>query len=112
MRPPTVSSFSLNEVQNMGWRKTCGYCGVTLVETPNDAAQRTREHLTPTSRGGDSGRTNVMDACARCNKDKGNLTVEEYRAVLAVRRESSRQAISAEIRRHITFEFERKAVSA
>ncbi len=51
----------------------------------NDARRRTREHLQPLSRGGEKVPENTVWACNRCNHEKRDLTVEEYRAVLAVR---------------------------
>ena len=47
----------------------CQYCGSTR--------NLTLDHLVPRSRGGDSGWTNLVTACARCNHAKGDRTPEE-----------------------------------
>lgn len=47
---------------------TCHYCG---EEFP--AAVRTVDHIVPVGRGGVSERFNYVDACAKCNVDKGDL---------------------------------------
>lgn len=51
----------------------------------NDPRRRTREHRQPLSRGGEKVPENTVWACNRCNHEKRDLTLEEYRAVLAVR---------------------------
>lgn len=47
----------------------CQYCGSTR--------NLTLDHMLPRSRGGDSGWTNLLTACARCNHKKGDRTPEE-----------------------------------
>lgn len=59
--------------------------GRESLALPNDPRRRTREHLEPLSRGGEKVPENTVWACSRCNHEKRDLTVEEYRAVLAVR---------------------------
>jgi hypothetical protein len=83
----------------------CSYCGVKMVKgrkfyQPANAA--TRDHIVPTSRGG---KNSVWAACCyACNGDKFNLTLAEWRAVLAVRYHTipvfwfEREAIRAAIR--------------
>jgi len=68
----------------------CWFCGGWMIgreslALPNDPRRRTREHLEPLSRGGEKVPENTVWACSRCNHEKRDLTVEEYRAVLAVR---------------------------
>ena len=38
------------------------------------------EHKIPLSRGGHNNRKNIVLACRKCNREKGSLTDEEYRA--------------------------------
>lgn len=62
------------------WHKTCGlcwYCGKALqIDT------MCIEHRTPVSRGGSHEIHNLLPACRSCNSQKGNKTLEEYRAWL------------------------------
>jgi 5-methylcytosine-specific restriction endonuclease McrA len=47
----------------------CNYCG---------AAGNTIDHIIPLSQGGLSTFSNCVCACEQCNKEKGDLSVEEY----------------------------------
>ena len=63
----------------------CIYCGVSMTLpygklSPTDA---TIEHFLPMSRGGC--KNDFVVACRGCNSDKRDLTLNEWRAVLAVR---------------------------
>ncbi|MFN0153391.1 MAG: HNH endonuclease [Gaiella sp.] len=51
-----------------GWR--CVYCG-------SGGGRLTLDHVVPRSRGGGSTWENVVTACAPCNLDKGDRTLEE-----------------------------------
>ena len=51
---------------------TCGYCGNVFSHN-----HLTRDHVLPSSRGGKNIWTNVVTACAYCNKAKDNKTPEE-----------------------------------
>jgi 5-methylcytosine-specific restriction endonuclease McrA len=53
-------------------RYTCQYCGVKLP--PEELSV---DHLIPRSRGGRSSWANCVLSCLRCNRRKGNRTVEE-----------------------------------
>jgi len=64
----------------------CFYCGTALTASHNAADQQTTDHLQPRHRGGHSVAANRVDACRKCNLDKGGLTLEEYRVVVAYRR--------------------------
>lgn len=55
----------------------CYFCGDDLT-----AFTITREHLTPTSRGGANDELNVVAACRRCNGAKGDMTEDEFRTWL------------------------------
>jgi 5-methylcytosine-specific restriction endonuclease McrA len=53
-------------------RHRCMYC---LAELPD--RRLTRDHVMPTSRGGEDSWTNVVTACVACNQRKGARTPEE-----------------------------------
>jgi 5-methylcytosine-specific restriction endonuclease McrA len=65
--------------------KLCWFCGIAMTEKGPRPKAETREHLTPKVRGGSHGRSQVVRACRACNLDKGHLTLEEYRLVVAYR---------------------------
>jgi hypothetical protein len=50
----------------------CAYCGHHFIKE-----KLTCDHVHPTSRGGKNAWTNVVAACAHCNKGKSNKTPEE-----------------------------------
>ena len=58
-------------------RCVCAYCGSRA-----DAESLTREHITPTSRGGLDSWMNCITACRSCNGHKGNRLPEEARMSL------------------------------
>lgn len=51
---------------------TCAYCGNLF-----SANHLTRDHVHPVSKGGPNKWTNVVTACASCNKRKDNTLIEE-----------------------------------
>jgi hypothetical protein len=53
----------------------CWYCRIPLT-----LAQAEKEHLTPRSRGGSDAIANIVPACAECNRLKGEMTEDEFRA--------------------------------
>jgi 5-methylcytosine-specific restriction endonuclease McrA len=55
----------------MARQKECCLCHKPAI-TP------TKEHLTPKSRGGPNGSSNVRIACQACNLAKGDMTLPEY----------------------------------
>jgi 5-methylcytosine-specific restriction endonuclease McrA len=58
-------------------RQVCAYCvGRFHVD------ELTREHIVPTSRGGDDSWMNCITACRACNGRKGNRLPEEARMAL------------------------------
>lgn len=79
------------------WLKTdgrCWFCGVRLTK-PNNERDITPEekrrwytvdHATPRSRGGDNAIDNLLPACNDCNGKKCDMTVEEYRVYLTMRK--------------------------
>src|SRR6185312_15958106 len=65
---PTLSNKSLFERD----RNICGYCGNRFK-----SKELTRDHVVPTSRGGEDVWTNVIAACKPCNCTKGNRMLSE-----------------------------------
>jgi len=69
----------------------CFYCDREVIYvrntpgTPTPEYAATRDHVKPIARGGRRGRKTVL-ACRGCNSDKGQLTLEEYRVVVAFRK--------------------------
>src|SRR5271154_4040906 len=61
----------------------CWFCGKLASQ-----AELTRDHLVPKSdpRTRDMGVENTGPACIECNRKKRGLTLEEYRAVVALQR--------------------------
>jgi len=55
---------------------------ITADKWPTRAADLTRDHITPISRGGRDVWTNVVTACRRCNNHKGGRLPEEARLQL------------------------------
>jgi hypothetical protein len=53
-------------------RQVCAYCGGRFA-----VDEMTREHIVPTSRGGDDSWMNCISACRPCNGRKGNRLPEE-----------------------------------
>lgn len=58
----------------------CHYCGHKLSRK-----NHTIDHVKPLAKGGKDKKWNKVDACNTCNQEKGCLTVDEFRAVLAFR---------------------------
>ena len=57
----------------------CPYCG-----EPLRGSNLSLDHRTPLARGGTMDLENYDATCRRCNKRKGQLTADEYRAILEV----------------------------
>lgn len=53
-------------------RGICAYCGKTFSEH-----RLTRDHIIPSSRGGEDKWTNVVSACEKCNHQKDDRLLEE-----------------------------------
>lgn len=81
------------------WAEPCFFCGQrTIKPITNSSAnhellqdnplRRIREHLQPICKGGNRpvNDPNVVWACKFCNNDKHQLTLDEYRVVIAYRR--------------------------
>lgn len=54
-------------------KPVCYFCKETIPKK-----KTTVEHLLPRSRGGTNEESNLAIACAPCNSDKDNMTVQEY----------------------------------
>jgi 5-methylcytosine-specific restriction endonuclease McrA len=62
-------------------KQYCCYCKKHLDET-----NYTIEHLLAIDRGGKNGKYNLRPCCSICNKEKSNLLLEEWLAILQDRR--------------------------
>ncbi|MGC1781238.1 MAG: HNH endonuclease [Acidobacteriaceae bacterium] len=56
---------------------SCAYCTRLL---PLDNVEL--DHVEPVKRGGNLGLSNLAIACTICNREKGEMTAEEYRALI------------------------------
>lgn len=66
-------------------RARCFYCLCSFDwDDRSSEYYPTREHKQPRSKGGKDGNGNVVLACRRCNNEKGNMTLSEYREYLEV----------------------------
>jgi 5-methylcytosine-specific restriction endonuclease McrA len=53
--------------------RRCVYCGTEL-----DADTATLDHVHPVSKGGTDAHGNLVSACARCNRMKGDLLPQDF----------------------------------
>ena len=64
-----------------GWLgEACPYCGEAMIATHR--RKPTRDHLTPSSRGGSEDAHNTRIVCSDCNQDRGDRTLWEWAAAL------------------------------
>jgi len=67
----------------------CFYCNCEIFKGSRQHARKfpkhTWDHIIPKSRTGRGQRGTIVPACLWCNSQKGNLTIEEYRVLLAFR---------------------------
>lgn len=87
----------LGESQN--WR--CCYCG-TQTETTfhsglKDEYKPTFEYVTPTSKGGANHPDNLVMACYRCNRLRGNTDLNAFLRQLTYYRLAWRQSVSVSV---------------
>lgn len=61
----------------LGTSPRCHYCGIALTGTT-----ATKDHLTPTCRGGSDLIGNIVVACLSCNQMKSWRNEEEFRAAM------------------------------
>ena len=68
----------------------CFYCGAPMKKrgSRNVAGlDRTEDHVTPKSHGGHRSQPgNIVHCHRRCNEDKANRTLEQYRVIVAQRK--------------------------
>lgn len=69
----------------------CYYCGKVMTRHPwvkgvvENFDQRTKDHIVPKILGGKGKHNNTVICCFQCNVEKGMLSQQEFRAVLAFR---------------------------
>ena len=56
----------------------CAYCG----KSEEEVGTLEVEHMTPLSKGGIHGASNIVPACRKCNAQKGEMTLEEWEVKL------------------------------
>lgn len=57
----------------------CFYCGISLVFSTLEPSAFTRDHVLPVCRKGRFRKKNIVPACLLCNRDKGPMSIEEFR---------------------------------
>lgn len=70
----------------------CFLCGGPMRKRPNPrfrGLHATLEHVLPISRGGTNRKTNLAGAHAKCNHEKGSMTLDEYRVAKAMETQSA-----------------------
>ena len=70
----------------------CYYCGAVLVKSHPKERRLTWDHKVPKSKGGTNIQGNLVMACLQCNQEKGTLSADEFKAVLAMRKWKQQQA--------------------
>ncbi len=75
MVPNTKNRLKLAE--RAGW--SCGWCGQKTRKDMGWQNSATIEHVTPRSQGGSNKVTNLMSACARCNRLRGTQCAEQFK---------------------------------
>lgn len=61
----------------------CIYCGKSIAPI-----NFSRDHLVPRSKGGTGHPANIRPCCRPCNNEKGNLSLERYRALIRTHSDS------------------------
>lgn len=63
----------------------CHYCDIPVIDSylipgqPYADNNANLDHIFPVVKGGTDKPNNLVTACARCNSDKGTMTLYEYR---------------------------------
>lgn len=90
-KPSRALQKRLAHAKGVDWRRKaakaqegrCFYCDVVLSEpVPNGMVSHrdcTLDHKQPLGRGGEHHWENVVASCLRCNRAKGDKTVEEFK---------------------------------
>ena len=58
------------------FRGSCAYCGAP--EGRSAASKLDRDHLVPISKGGKTTRSNIIPACKKCNRGRGNRDWKDW----------------------------------
>jgi 5-methylcytosine-specific restriction endonuclease McrA len=69
--------------------RNCFYCGQPMKrrgKRRGNPLGRTEDHVLPRARGGTSSLGNIVQCHRKCNEDKADRTLEEYRALVAARK--------------------------
>jgi len=66
-----LRGYEVREYLLEKWQRKCAYCG--KEDVPLEV-----EHIVPKSRGGSDRVSNLAISCHDCNREKGNLTAEEF----------------------------------
>lgn len=61
------------DIRERGAPDACAYCHVGLTDD-----NRTLDHVIPRARGGSNATENLVLACVKCNREKGDMSVEDY----------------------------------
>jgi 5-methylcytosine-specific restriction endonuclease McrA len=68
--------------------RRCFYCGVTLVTQAPPQGQPlpdnklTCDHIYPRVKGGKDGKSNTIHACHKCNQQKRDMTLADFRQAI------------------------------
>lgn len=77
LRPEMMARYNTPTLTNNALfsrdKHMCAYCGEVYPKS-----ELTRDHVIPTSRGGENSWTNVVASCKRCNHAKGDRTPEQW----------------------------------
>jgi len=71
-------SYTFSEVMRLylSIGKSCTYCHQYIRVEDIEA-----EHVVPLSRGGSNSLTNIVPSCGKCNRDKSDMTPEEWKGI-------------------------------
>ena len=77
-------------------QETCYYCNVVLVKYIQSTPKhrniqvpkngKTKDHIEPLRIRGKGAEVSTVPCCVECNQDKGRLTLDEFKAVVAFRK--------------------------
>lgn len=78
VRPRAINHYRVNgEIGN------CPYCNVRMTRNRDQDNTVTRDHIIPKSRNGGHEIDNIILVCWACNNARGDLSVDEFKALLA-----------------------------
>jgi 5-methylcytosine-specific restriction endonuclease McrA len=79
--------FDHADFRNMVWSKTggqCYYCGYNILPFGRTSRSFHIDHVIPVHEGGTDDPGNLVPSCGKCNCQKHNKTLEEYRLWLGI----------------------------